>query len=98
MIFTTPFFNRDNNVIRARIENGELVHLEPPAYHGNPMCPDKGSLVFTDHGWQMIEDLRSAGFSSVETGLCYDPFQGIVSDNHPCPEFHTWPLIFRARR
>lgn len=98
MLFTVPFFDSEKNVVRARLEKGVLRHLLPEAYHGNPMHPEKGSLVFTEPGWQMLDDLQRAGFKSAEIGFCYDPFQGIVSSNSPTPQNFMWPVIFRARR
>ena len=97
MLFTVPFFDSEKNVVRARFEKGVLRHLLPEAYHGNPMQPEKGSLVFTEPGWQMLDDLQRAGFRHAEIGFCYDPFQGIVSSNGPAPENFMWPVIFRAR-
>lgn len=98
MIFTCPFFdNRDEHFIRCRIVDGALKHFHPPAYHGNPLS-EKGSLVFMDPGWPLLDDILKAGFSSAEIGLCYDPSQGIVSNNNPYPSGFMWPVIFRAVR
>ncbi len=52
--------NLDANRRRAACTDGRLELLEPALYHGNPLSPD-GSLVFTDFGWQVLEDLRAAG-------------------------------------
>lgn len=98
MIFTCPFFDYfDEHLIRCRIEEGVLKHYRPPVYHGNPMS-EQGSLVFIHPGWPLLDDIRSAGFSSVSIGLYYSPYEGIVSDNNPYPEGHMWPVIFRAIR
>ena len=43
--------------------------LLPPEYHGNPVDP-KGSLVFYDHGWDILDRCRAAGFADVYL-LCY---------------------------
>lgn len=97
LLFSTPFFGGETNNIRCRSVDGELFHYSPPAFHGNPV-DSTGSLVFTDFGWQLLDDVRNAGFSMVEVGLLYDPFQGIVSNNNPYREGHMWPLIFRAKK
>jgi len=55
-IFTTPLVNKDKpSRIRARIgEDGQITHLEPPVYHGNPIS-DKGSLVTVDWGYDICQ-------------------------------------------
>jgi O-antigen biosynthesis protein len=65
MIATLPFHsNSDLSVIRAKLNNGKLEHILPPIYHGNPVSSE-GSLVFTDFGWDLLPELKSAGFSNV---------------------------------
>ena len=63
MFFTVPFFwDRDANTRRAEHVNGEIRHLMPPEYHGNPVSKD-GSLVFTEYGWDLLSQVTGAGFS-----------------------------------
>jgi SAM-dependent methyltransferase len=53
-IFTVPIVNKDAPT-RARIElteSGEVSHLEPPIYHGNPIDA-KGALVTMDWGYDI---------------------------------------------
>ena len=95
MLFTCPFFDLEEHLIRARVVDGQVEHLLPPAYHGNPILKE-GSLVFFHHGWPLLNDIRNAGFSQVRIGLLYDVFQGIVSNNNPYPEGHMWPVIFQG--
>jgi len=62
LLMTVPFhLDRENNEKRAEIVHGRLNHILPPLYHGNPVS-DKGSLVFTDFGWEFLQDIRNAGF------------------------------------
>lgn len=95
LLFTVPFYALEESIVRARVDHGRTVHLVAPAYHGNPMAKE-GSLVFKQHGWPLLADLAACGFATVETGLLYDPFQGIVSNNNPYREGHMWPVMFRA--
>ena len=44
----------------ATSEDGELEHILPPEYHGNPLGPP--SLCFTSFGFDLVGDLRSYGF------------------------------------
>jgi SAM-dependent methyltransferase len=72
MLFSIPFDpRRQDNRTRARLEDGELVHLEPPEVHGNPMSAD-GSLVFTDFGWELLDWVRDAGFRTCRGFLYWD--------------------------
>jgi hypothetical protein len=49
-------------VHRTIVRDGEIVHLSPPVYHGNPINPN-GSLVFYDHGLDILERCHRAGFA-----------------------------------
>ena len=64
LLATIPFYSAsDATVSRARkAASGQVEHLLPAQYHGNPMS-SKGSLVFTDFGWDILAMLRSAGFA-----------------------------------
>ncbi len=63
LLLTVPFFpDRDESVTRARIEDGRVRHHLEPVYHGNPVSR-KGSLVFTDFGWDLLDRFRRAGFA-----------------------------------
>ena len=63
LLFSIPFHaGADETVQRAALSNGEVVELLPPQYHGNPVG-DGQSLVFYDHGWDILERCRRAGFA-----------------------------------
>lgn len=40
---------------RAKTENGSIVHLEQPVYHGNPVDQENGSLVTYDWGQDFVD-------------------------------------------
>ncbi len=66
LLLTAPFLNASpSTLVRARIENGEVHHLETPEYHGNPTVRDGGVLCFYHFGWDLLDVLRSIGFRSV---------------------------------
>jgi SAM-dependent methyltransferase len=53
------------SLVRARLfSNGEIEHLSPAEYHGNPM-DDKGSLVMTDWGYDIASFFQ--GHSDMDT-------------------------------
>jgi hypothetical protein len=39
--------------------------LQPPEYHGDPVNPKKGVLCYQIFGWDLLELLRSVGFTDV---------------------------------
>ncbi len=64
LIFSVPiYWDRDITVVRAEYEKNELKKLLDPVYHGNPIDPERGSLVFYDYGIDILEYLKKAGFS-----------------------------------
>ena len=65
---TVPFcWTSDDHVIRAVMrEGGEIQHLLEPEFHGNPLDMERGSLCFRYFGWQILDELRGAGFVDAE--------------------------------
>lgn len=51
-IFTVPWFHDRRTKVRACCLNGQIEHLHPPDYHGNPISKD-GSLVVTEWGCEL---------------------------------------------
>jgi SAM-dependent methyltransferase len=64
LLMTAPTrIDRDDNEVRAILTpSGEIEHLLEPEYHGNPVDPEAGSLSFRAFGWQILDQLREAGF------------------------------------
>jgi GT2 family glycosyltransferase/glycosyltransferase involved in cell wall biosynthesis len=89
MLATIPFYNdREESVARARMIDGKLKHLLPPSYHGNPISA-KGSLVFTDFGWNMLNVMHSSGFSEVQVDIYASRIYGHMGSGQ---------LVFRAQK
>lgn len=65
LLFSVPF-NRDNekNLVRAIIKNGQVEHIYPPEFHGDPLNASEGCLCFYHFGWEVLEELKSVGFAS----------------------------------
>lgn len=87
-IATIPFMQFEQDTVkRAEIdENGAILHLLEPEYHGDPVSPD-GVLVYQDFGWDILEALKAAGF----TEACWNLSWGIAAG---IPE-HMWTLSAR---
>lgn len=66
MLLTAPFnFGLAQTVIRAGFDSeGKLVHHLPPVYHGDPLSAE-GCLCFNDFGWDLLDQVRDAGFENV---------------------------------
>jgi GT2 family glycosyltransferase/2-polyprenyl-3-methyl-5-hydroxy-6-metoxy-1,4-benzoquinol methylase/glycosyltransferase involved in cell wall biosynthesis len=65
MLATIPFhIENDFSVVRARLSDGKLEHILPSTFHGNPVSAD-GSLVFTDFSWDLLNTVKTSGFSDV---------------------------------
>ena len=74
MLFSVPFdAGAAHNRIRAKVRAKRTIeHLLPHEYHGDPKGSKgcKGSLCFLHFGWEMLQEMSEAGFSSV-SALCY---------------------------
>ncbi len=63
LIATFPFsYVHEQSHHKARLTKDGIEYLTDPEYHGNPMS-DKGSLVFSIPGWDILETSKAAGFS-----------------------------------
>ncbi|MFO1102117.1 MAG: class I SAM-dependent methyltransferase [Methylocystis sp.] len=49
-------------VRKAELRDGQIVHLTEPEYHGNPIDPSGGSLVFNIPAWDILDQARNSGF------------------------------------
>lgn len=63
LLFSVPLTQSDTTLERARLVDGELRHLQPPAYHGDPLRPGQGILCYRDYGRDLPRRLQAAGFS-----------------------------------
>ena len=84
LLLTAPFlFEARNTVVRARVgANGDVEHLLPEVYHGDPMSAD-GVLCYQEFGWDLLDDLRTAGFGYTEIITCWAPDFGYLGSFQP---------------
>jgi ubiquinone/menaquinone biosynthesis C-methylase UbiE len=62
-LFTVPVvWERPATKIRAKFDNGGLVHLSPPSFHGDPTANASDYLVFSEFGSDIEHLLAAAGF------------------------------------
>jgi len=69
-IFTVPIVNKTKpSSVRAQVRgDGQIFHLEPPVYHGNPIN-DRGSLVTMDWGFDICRHIYES--SGLFTNIIY---------------------------
>ncbi len=75
LIASFPFaYGKHESIIKARHRGPDLSPeiFGEPEYHGNPLEPEAGSLVYQIPGWEILDWLSELGFSDVG-------FQGIHS-------------------
>jgi hypothetical protein len=91
LLFTAPFVRTSPSTIqRARLSgSGEIEHLLPPEYHGDPMNPDGGILCFQHFGWDVIEALKAAGFTEPHALFMWSRRLGYLGDEQ---------VLFSARK
>lgn len=73
-----PWLGRDtyDHLIRAeQQEDGSIRHHHSPEYHGDP-ARSEGILSFRSFGWQILDDLRGAGFQSASAEFIFGPVHG----------------------
>lgn len=70
MIFTVPFsLTASENIERALMNSeGQIEHLMEPEYHGDPISGE-GILCFRHYGWNILNDLREAGFRNAYAAI-----------------------------
>jgi 2-polyprenyl-3-methyl-5-hydroxy-6-metoxy-1,4-benzoquinol methylase len=84
LIGTFPFdWGSPSTAIRARLTQGSIEHLHPPEYHGNPVDPEGGSLVFQIPGWDILDMCRQAGFADVRMVFTGSTRYGITGREIP---------------
>jgi SAM-dependent methyltransferase len=78
-VFTVPWYYWKPTLVRARREEGKVVHECPPDYHGNPIDA-RGSLVVTEWGFDLLDTIeRSTGMRTTVEHI-FDARQGICGE------------------
>ncbi len=87
-IFTVPFAGVPKDDVRARRVDDRIEYLAERLYHGDPVHPGRGVLVWRIFGQEMLKQLEGIGFD-VSAIRLRQPEYGIIGDN---------ALVFVARR
>lgn len=78
LLFTVPFHDTDSTDRQAALIDGAVQHLCDPEYHGDPVRPREGSLVFYHFGWDLLEYCRNAGFTTAVMIVYYSMLFGHI--------------------
>jgi Methyltransferase domain len=79
LLATFPFaYVSAETMVRAVLKDGKIVHLCEPEYHGNPMDPEAGSLVFQIPAWDILPMAVGQGFRSAEIRFVSSKTRGII--------------------
>jgi len=64
LFFSVPFRPDfiEHQIRAEENSDGSIRHYMEPEYHGNPIDQSGGSLCFRVFGWQMLDELKEAGF------------------------------------
>ncbi|OUL79970.1 methyltransferase domain-containing protein [Paraburkholderia hospita] len=88
-IFTVPFYPWEAlDEVRAVETDSRVEYFGEKLYHGDPVRPGEGVLVWTIFGLQMIVELASIGFQVSYWNL-HEPTKGIIG---------PWSIVFDARK
>ncbi|MCF8143850.1 MAG: glycosyltransferase [Deltaproteobacteria bacterium] len=88
LFFSVPFdLGAQHHLVRAEIDaEGEVRHLLPPEYHGDPINSD-GCLCYYHFGWDLLDELRDLGFRDASAYLYWSDRFGYLGGEQ---------LVFRA--
>jgi len=82
LLASFPFdANQAKTVVRASFNaEGTLVHHLPPEYHGDPV-DSSGCLCFQVFGWDVLDEMRAAGFADAYTVFYWSVDRGHLGPN-----------------
>ncbi len=79
MLLSVPFHPGVGHIERARVRgDGTIEHLLPPEFHGDPL-DTQGCLCFHHFGWDVLEDLKAAGFREATAQAVWSPELGYLA-------------------
>jgi hypothetical protein len=71
------------NLTRAELQiDGSIVHYLEPEYHGDP-ASSNGILSYRSFGWELLDQLREAGFNDVRAIFIFNPLFGYMTLLNP---------------
>ena len=86
LLATFPMaFGQQENIIKAEFRglNQPVLFRGEPEYHGDPIRPTRGSLVYVIPGWQILDQASTIGFSAVVMHLISSWKHGVIGADLP---------------
>jgi hypothetical protein len=82
LLFSVPFlfWDYESRIRSRRLADGTIEHILPPQYHSDPFNSADGILVYRDFGWDVIDQLKAAGFSDAYCAMYQSVDYGYVGD------------------
>ena len=66
--------------IKAKLVDGQIEHLTEPEYHGDPINPEEGVLVFQIPGWDILDLAKKTGFREASMKFIFAPAYAIMAE------------------
>lgn len=86
LLATFPFTDGPRTLVRATLQNdGTPLHHMEPEYHGDPI--GEPVLCFYHFGWDLLDEVREAGFARADMVMPWAPEQGML--------YGHWTLVAR---
>jgi len=86
LLATCPLaFGQHASIVKAvhNASTGEAEMSDEPDYHGDPVRPNQGSLVYRVPGWDILEDLQAAGFGEARMHHIASWKHGVLGSDMP---------------
>jgi hypothetical protein len=86
LVATCPLaFGQQESIVKAveDPETGEIKLLGERELHGDPIRPEQGSLVYRIPGWEILEQLKEAGFAQTQLHHIASWKHGVVGSDLP---------------
>lgn len=86
LVATCPLaFGQQQAIEKVRLNpsTGELELLSEQEFHGDPVRPRSGSLVYRIPGWELLEQLRAAGFADARMHHITSWKHGVLGSDLP---------------
>ncbi len=86
LVATCPLaLGQEASITKARRnpETGTIEFHGEPDYHGDPVRPEEGSLVFQIPGWDLLDQLQQAGFTDAAFHLVCSWKHGVLGHEIP---------------
>ena len=86
LVATCPLaFGQTEAIVKVRHNpsTGELDHLTEHEFHGDPVRPQAGSLVYRIPAWDVLGQLQAAGFSEARMHHIASWKHGVLGSDLP---------------